>query len=452
MLICLYNFKKSYDEMQTKQKNGYLCRTFLKTLIQLTMRKLHMIIFAGLAVLAASCGKDPKPAAPMAPVQVQEKLSETAVNVLNELNPDNWKDFGQSALSLMTEINNMKSGNMKDLSKDLQDLFVTKNTDPATQYKTVVTLIKLSLITGDITTEDGAWKYTKSDKPINITMVHDGKTYKAQLESTGESDVALTFMTSTGDTHSSTTKIYVPTKAAIHVTEDNKQFLDLTIYPNIEDKDGILDENDTIGGSISLQIPGYSLNITDLTLTQEEAKGKMEIMHGSTSILYMDGNVDLILQPASKASLPGLIRSMNKAEIKTLSLMGGQAILEANVNVTDLVKVDFKSVATEAEAQAMARALNSTFKVNLRFDNNPTVQSSFIAMVKDNGEDEAESRYTVEPGLHFYDGSDDMLLLDEFFDITQEAWEPMISKASTLLIKFNTYFGDLLKEFKESTK
>ena len=41
------------------------------------MRKLHVILSASLIVLAASCGKDPKPAAPMTPTQVQEKLSAT---------------------------------------------------------------------------------------------------------------------------------------------------------------------------------------------------------------------------------------------------------------------------------------------------------------------------------------------------------------------------------------
>lgn len=444
-----------------KRKQNEIMTIFAPEIIKslVTMRKLHVILSASLIVLAASCGKDPKPAAPMTPTQVQEKLSATAVDVMNELSPENWKEFGQTGLKLLTELKVTKGGNMKELGKDLEELFITETVDPTTKFETTVSLIKLSLMTGDITIKDGAFNYAKSNNPLNLTMVYDGKTYKAQMESTGESSTPITFLEDEDEDSSNSGKIYVPQKAAIHITENGNLFMDLSIYPVVDDKNnnGALDPEDVISGSAYLQIPAYSLNFTDLYFSATELKGKMELMHGNTSVLYMDGDLEYIItfeEPDIKASIISKIMkqvTLDEAEINKLSLMGGEAILEAEADVQDMLKVNPSPKATEAEAKAAALAINNAIKVSLRFDNNPTVQSSLVAMVVDNGEEKGNERYSIDPGLHFYDGSADMTV-KEFFNIADEAFEPMVSKAATFLTKLTTYFHDLLQEFKDAGK
>ena len=65
------------------------------------MKKITLICAVLATLLAVSCGKDVKPAAPMTSSEIQEKMSTVAVNVLNEVDPDNWKEFGQTGLNLI---------------------------------------------------------------------------------------------------------------------------------------------------------------------------------------------------------------------------------------------------------------------------------------------------------------------------------------------------------------
>ena len=68
------------------------------------MKKTYSILLAGFAALAVfSCNKDVKPAAPMSCEEVQKKLSDVAVATIKEVDPDNYKEWGQSAIKLYTD-------------------------------------------------------------------------------------------------------------------------------------------------------------------------------------------------------------------------------------------------------------------------------------------------------------------------------------------------------------
>ena len=415
------------------------------------MKKITLICAVLATLLAVSCGKDVKLAAPMTSSEIQEKMSTVAVNVLNEVDPDNWKEFGQTGLNLIYELQNTQEGNIDDLSKDISELFVTKGTDPETQLKTTLILIKLSLLTGDVTIEDGAFKYTESKNPLNFTMVYDGKTYKAQMEASGESSQAITLYESETETRLNTLQAYIPAKAAVHVTENGKLFMDLSINPVVVDnnKNGQLDMEDLIQGSVLFQIPGYSFSISDLSLSAAELKGKMELRHNSTSVLYLDGRLEygMVFNDDVKSVITEILQHLALAEVEvnTLSIMGGQAVIKGEADVDDIKKVGTTICATESEAQLKATALNNAIKATLQFDNNPTVQASFVAMVVDRGEG-YNKPYSIQPGLRFADGSDD-ILVEEFFDMSTDnvAWDAIKSKVLTFKEKLSKYFGELIQ-------
>ena len=129
----------------------------------------------------------------MSATEIKQKLANTAVDAIKEVDPDNWNAWAQTGLKLYNGIREVEGGNINDLTKDLEEA-MTSIVEGDTKT-TTTTLIKLSLVKGDITVEDNNFKYTKSNNPLNITYVLNGKTYKAQLESEGDNGDGITVST-----------------------------------------------------------------------------------------------------------------------------------------------------------------------------------------------------------------------------------------------------------------
>ena len=410
------------------------------------MKKLYLILCAGILALAAvSCKKDAQPvepAKPMSGAEVKQKLANTAVDALNEVDPDNWNAWAQTGMKLVNSIRQVEGGNIQEISEDLRDA-MTSIVEGDTKT-TTTTLIKLSLVKGDITVEDNNFKYTKSNNPLNITYVLNGKTYKAQLESEGDNGDGITVSTreyepiEAGKTEVKIVKVAVPTKAAIHVTENGKLFLDAVIYPTVEDKNGNgeLDENDAIKGSATIQIPDYTLTLSDLLISDASVKAAISLSHSGKAVLAIDAqaSMDLFVERVKsfdQVSLNYIPKSLNG----NVSVLGGTALLKANANVEKLqeIKVHYES---EDLAKSAAATISQNLKADLYFDNNPTIQASLCVMVQKN----VSEGWDVVAGVHLYDGSADVPA-SEFFDLKDEVWEPVVGKANSFVTKIKDYFG-----------
>lgn len=410
------------------------------------MKKLYLILCAGILALAAvSCKKDAQPvepAKPMSATEIKQKLANTAVDALNEVDPDNWTGWAQTGMKLVNSIRQVEGGNIQEISEDLRDA-MTSIVEGDTKT-TTTTLIKLSLVKGDITVEDNNFKYTKSNNPLNITYVLNGKTYKAQLESEGDNGDGITVSTreyepiEAGKTEVKIVKVAVPTKAAIHVTENGKLFLDAVIYPTVEDKNGNgeLDENDAIKGSATIQIPDYTLTLSDLLISDASVKAAISLSHSGKAVLAIDAqaSMDLFVERVKsfdQVSLNYIPKSLNG----NVSVLGGTALLKANANVEKLqeIKVHYES---EDLAKSAAATIAQNLKADLYFDNNPTIQASLCVMVQKN----VSEGWDVVAGVHLYDGSADVPA-SEFFDLSEEVWEPVSGKFSAFLAKINKAFG-----------
>ena len=408
------------------------------------MKKLYLILCAGiLAFAAVSCNKDAQPvepAKPMSATELKQKLANTAVDALNEVDPDNWTGWAQTGMKLVNSLQQVGGGNIQEISDDLRDAM--RSIEKKDNITTTIYLLKLSLVKGDITVVDNAFKYTKSDNPLNITYVMDGKTYKAQLESEGENEEGLILFQSEGnlDGDVNIEKVFVPTKAAIHVTEDGKLFLDVVINPTVEDKNGNgeLDENDAIKGSATIQIPDYTLTLSDLLISDASVKAAISLSHSGKAVLAIDAqaSMDLFVERVKsfdEVTLNYIPKDLNG----NVSVLGGTALLKANANVKKLqeqeIKVNYES---EDLAKSAAATIAQNLKADLYFDNNPTIQASFCTLV----EKDLQSGWNVVPGIHLYDGSADVPVKD-FFDFSEEVWEPVSGKLNAFRTKINKAFG-----------
>ena len=406
------------------------------------MKKLYLILCAGiLAFAAVSCNKDAQPvepAKPMSATELKQKLANTAVDALNEVDPDNWTGWAQTGMKLVNSLQQVGGGNIQEISDDLRDAM--RSIEKKDNITTTIYLLKLSLVKGDITVVDNAFKYTKSDNPLNITYVMDGKTYKAQLESEGENEEGLILFQSEGnlDGDVNIEKVFVPTKAAIHVTEDGKLFLDVVINPTVEDKNGNgeLDENDAIKGSATIQIPDYTLTLSDLLISDASVKAAISLSHSGKAVLAIDAqaSMDLFVERVKsfdEVTLNYIPKDLNG----NVSVLGGTALLKANANVEKLqeIKVHYES---EDLAKSAAATIAQNLKADLYFDNNPTIQASLCVMVQKN----VSQGWDVVAGVHLYDGSADVPA-SEFFDLKDEVWEPVVGKANSFVTKIKEYFG-----------
>lgn len=399
------------------------------------MKKLTLIVCAGLVALAAvSCKKDVKPAAPMSPDEAEQKLVQVAVNAINEVDPKYWGDWFTTCYDLEKELASLESDKgLKELVDDLRALFVTESgTETA---KVVTAVIRLSQVTGDLTIENKTVKYTKSSNPLNITMTCNGKAYKAQLEAKGESSTPLEVYTYESEYESETISVCVPQTAAVHVTENGSLFADLVVNPVVTDtnKNNKLDESDTIGGSLVLQIPAYKLAVSNMSVSENGISGVITFSHGSTTILSLDGKVEFEYRGVKSLIPSGF--EMDDITINSLSVMDGQAILKGGVDWEDIITIlGNESYASQTEAQTASRALNNSVKAELYFDNNPTCQAWFTTVVKASNED---GSYYVIPAVNYADGTVKSIYEYDFED---EVWDPV----KVAVTNFSKKVNDLL--------
>ncbi len=421
------------------------------------MKKTYSILLAGLAALAVfSCNKDVKPAAPMSCEEVQKKLSDVAVATIKEVDPDNYKAWGQSAIKLYTDYRTIGA---QSEELDLDEMMVKTTEEESEGTEIITNIIRLSLLKGDVTVVDNKFVYKESENPFNMTIPSDGKTYKIQMECAGENGdgIILTESTRTMDegTRIRRTGIVVPQKAAAHITQDGKQFMDIEIYPVIEDnnKSGMLDGDDVIKGHATVVIPGYSLTLNDFKATNDGITAALALMHGNTSVLSINGEVELEtivqdLKSLTKAeaefeTIPGNIKG-------NISLMGGQAIVKASIDGEDLWGVP-THYSSESEAKKAVKVFNENAKADLYFDNNPTIQASLCFMVEKTSSEEEGDSWNVIPGFHFYDGASGDMTYKEFltsFTSNQEAFSPLMEAAAGFMGKFAAYFPELMPKEK----
>lgn len=399
------------------------------------MKKLNVILCAALVALSAlSCNKDEKPAAPMTPDQIKEKLADVTVAALNEVNPDYWKAWYQTAEGLAGVIQNAESAQGLDaLKADLAALFTHQSGNK------IATIIKLSQVTGDLLIENGTLKYTKSTNPLNLSMTYNGKSYKAWMEASGESGEPFQLTEEITMYGTTTVSIYVPGTVAVHVTENSVLYMDVVVNPSVDDVNGNgkLDEDDIIEGSAYVQIPAYKVTIDNLEAKQMSVAGVIELTHNSTSVLTLDGKVEYDIDVAAlidnvvKASTKGNIPiTVDDVTINKLSLMGGQAYVVADVDIQDIQGLVDKTYSSESQAKAAAKAVDKSFKAELHFDNNSTVQASFTTLVENTG-----SGYALVPALAFADGSQPMSLEEFFEGGDTKVWEPVLAKITEYSLK-----------------
>jgi hypothetical protein len=417
------------------------------------MKKTYSILLAGLAALAVfSCNKDVKPAAPMSCEEVQKKLSDVAVATIKEVDPDNYKAWGQSAIKLYTDYRTIGA---QSEELDLDEMMVKTTEEESEGTEIITNIIRLSLLKGDVTVVDGKFVYKESENPFNMTIPSDGKTYKIQMECSGENGDGIILTESTRTIEDVTrirrTGIVVPQKAAAHITQDGKQFMDIEIYPVIEDnnKSGMLDGDDVIKGHATVVIPGYSLTLNDFKATNDGITAALALMHGNTSVLSINGEVELEtivqdLKSLTKAeaefeTIPGNIKG-------NISLMGGQAIVKASIDGEDLWGVP-THYSSESEAKKAVKVFNENAKADLYFDNNPTIQASLCFMVEKTSSEEEGDSWNVIPGFHFYDGASGDMTYKEFltsFTSNQEAFSPVMEAAGGFMGKIAAYFPELM--------
>ena len=391
------------------------------------MKKTYSILLAGFAALAVfSCNKDVKPAAPMSCEEVQKKLSDVAVATIKEVDPDNYKEWGQSAIKLYTDY---KTIGAQSEELDFDEMMVKTTEEKSEGTEIITNIIRLSLLKGDVTVVDNKFVYKESENPFNMTIPSDGKTYKIQMECSGENGdgIILTESTRTIDevTLIRRTGIVVPQKAAAHITQDGKQFMDIEIYPN------------------------------DFNASNDGITAALALMHGNTSVLSINGEVELetIVQD---------LKSLTKAEAEfetipgdikgNISLMGGQAIVKANIDGEDLWGVP-THYSSESEAKKAVKVFNENAKADLYFDNNPTIQASLCFMVEKASTEEEEEgdSWNVIPGFHFYDGVSGDMTYKEFltsFTSNEEAFGPVMDAAGGFMGKIALYFPELMPKKK----
>ena len=402
------------------------------------MKKLYLILCAGILALAAvSCNKDVKPAKPMSATEIKQKLANTAVDAINEVDPDNWTPWVKTGREVISAFKEVEPGNIDAFRKDLNTAIQSIVEKDGKTFTT--TLLQLSLIKGDITVENNAFKYTKSNNLLNITFPYGGKTYKVQVESVGESSDGIIIISREYEDEVYIAKAVVPTTAALHVTENGKLFLDVVVNPVVEDKNknGVLDDADAIKGSATIQIPDYSLALNDMYISDLEVKAAVTLSHANKSVLGIFGQADMdLLVERVKAIESYSINYIPKALTGNVSILGGTALVKSNVNVEKLPKSLNATYETEDEAKSAAATIAQNLKADLYFDNNPTIQASLCVMVQKN----VSTGWDVVAGVHLYDGSADVPA-SEFFDLRDEVWKPVVGKATSFVTKIKEYFG-----------
>lgn len=446
------------------------------------MKKLTILLctsFAALAVL--SCNKGPKEEAAISPDNQLSKLSSTAVSLLKEADPNYWGPFFKRARGLFGELSAAAPGNVgferfKDaieeqgeveeysLEEDVYNwIHALVESDNYTLY---LTSIRLSMFTGDITlkeVDDEGEKYnelvyTRSSNPLNLVHVYDGKTYKFQFEARDADNNIVKIRQTEDKEEEHRTEIYFPTKVAVHVTENGASFMDLSIEPKLSDLnwDEFLNYSDEIHANATLTIPGYTLSAKNAVITLHGISGKLELFHGNTSLIALDGEVEIDVmdipagvkifsEGSDDINLLSLISNTalycaNKAE-GVMKLMGGQVILNGEVYPHNLYLAMRQPISSDEEwnqndLRDVSSALQALVNVKVSYDNGSRVQS--VLVLNPAKKDETDKFYSYIWGLRFPDQS-----FKDFEDLAQaEAFDVVIGQLAIFMQHGNAIFNN----------
>jgi len=398
-----------------------------------------------MAFAAVSCHKDePKPAPPMSPAEQQAKLNDAGVASIKEIDPDNWREFAETSIQLAQNFNYVNKGNYDELADQLERWFQAVQSGDG--YETYVVTLQLSKLKGDCTIKNNVFHYTPSDNPLTLVYEFDGngKTYKFSFEATeGDSTAYEVNRSEWGGWNeqdkpvqkTEIVKAVIPTHVAIHVTENAVAFIDFTADPTVKDlnKDGVIDEKDEILANIRLSIPGYVLTLDQLHYASMSVSTDVELLHGNKSVIAAHLNGKLSFREWVKATSQGDLTFTNiDGEIRHL---GGEVILKGKVDVEQGNAISAtEGIATEAEARQLAAKMEQSFSAEIYYDNNPTLQAKFCVLVV---EDSGSHTWSLEPGIHFFDGSEDMGFYDFF---NAQDFKPLMDQVNTFMGKISLYF------------
>lgn len=430
------------------------------------MKKLFMYVLAlTVAFAPLSCKKDneaenggggkeggdtPPAVTYLTPAEQQAKLDLVGEAVLKEVDPDIWHVPAETALEVVMDAQKVKAKEGHEIGEILSALFITieKQSAEASLY-----IARLSKLTGDITVETSNevdpetgeairyWKYTEGTNPLCVTYLYNEKTYTVTF-SAQDSDQLMIYRVreesvydiETGEYMGEQTNyysLYVPTIATLVIKENGSDMLTLEVKPTVTglDENHMLCENTVIKGSASLKAADYALVVSDLSVSEKAAATKVVFSHNTTKILEAQVEGTYTLAEAVKASIGGLEKLDASG---TIRIMNGAVIIKASAKSFVEPSSD---PSTKEGAQALASAINASSKVDIYFDNNESVvQSSVIALPVSTD----ESGWTVLPGFHFYDGSNDLAYYDF---LTEEAFPKTMAQLGSVVLHFREYFG-----------
>lgn len=424
------------------------------------MKKIYILLCAALAALAiVSCNKDAKEEAFVEPETQVSTLSSTAVSLIKEADPNYWGEFVKTAQGLFKDLRTIDTGNLGfggvkgeiEGDDDVPNEYYTLQEDIDKWFEAVeekdnvkffIRTIRLSLLTGDITVEEvkplveevpkseiaddepeeeveRVFVYTRSNNPLNLTYKYGEKTYKFQFEAVdAKGEVIKTseykgtgYYDEKGDwkpdmAYVELEQVAVPSKVALHVTENGASFIDAVINPDFGDVnwDTFANWSDEIHASANISIPGYSLTASDVKLSLTGIEGKLELFHGNTSLLALDGKIDIDYpgnfweEPdifdngeraiAKNAIISGsLLRELaqipytatNKVE-GTLKVMGGQVVLKGYAYPHSLVKFFYSAspVYDENDARNADAMLQQYLRLDLSYNNGSKPQGRIV--------------------------------------------------------------------------
>lgn len=512
------------------------------------MKKFYVLLCTALAALAiVSCNKEPKEEPFVEPENQTGILSSTAVSLIKEADPNYWGEFVKSAQSVYNFLRSVNSGNTGfgavkgeiadaqpeeeyyELQEDIDNWF--RAIEFKDNVKFMTETIRLSLITGDLTIQkiepfvvevnpkgeiadepeeepEYMFVYTRSNNPLNLTFKYNEKNYKFQFEALdSDNNIIKRYQGSgTGEydengnwnsnlPYEELRQVAVPSKVALHVTENGASFLDVVLNPKFNDVnwDNFSNFTDEILGSATVTIPGYSLQATDVKLSYTGIEGKLELFHGNTSMLALDGKIDIdypgnfweepnidwetvwnniesgdaALMPlrlGTRMAIPSIVKEVawiaytatNKVE-GTLKVMGGQVVLKGHVYPHSLLKLERQSssIYDERDARNADSMIQQYLRLDLSYNNGSKPQGRIVfTPIEQKVEQEepvlepknyAGSPYKWTWGIRFADYS------FKSFDELQETedFDAVIGQAAIFMAHGNAIFDEVEEDEEE---
>lgn len=395
-------------------------------------------------------GNTPPAVTYLSPSEQQAKLDLVGEAVLKEVDPDIWHVPAETALEVIVDAQKVKAKEGEEIGEILSALFITIEKQSA---ESSLYIARLSKLTGNITVETSEevdvetgepiryWKYTEGANPLCLTYLYNEKAYTVTFTAQDSDQLMIyrvretpVYDIETGAPQGEQTicySMYVPTIATLEIKENGSDMLTLEVKPTVTglDANHMFCENTVIKGSASLKAADYALVVSDLSVSEKAGATKVVFSHNTTKILEIQVEGTYTLAEAVKASIGGLEKLDASG---TIRIMNGAVIIKASAKTFVEPASD---PSTKEGAQALASVINANSKVDIYFDNDESVaQSSVIALPVSMD----ESAWTVLPGFHFYDGSNDLAYYDFF---TEEAFPKTMAKLGAVILHFRTYFG-----------